>query len=82
MYAAVKHGLGVARIPCFMPDMLQDPSVQKLAIPLTPSDWSVWVLNHVDLRKTARIQVCRDYLIRVLQQKRDLFQGEAVKPQA
>jgi len=75
MYAAVKAGFGVARMPCYMPDSLNDSLVQKLSIALPRSDWSLWVLSHVDLRKTARVQHCREFLVNKLLNKKSLFEG-------
>lgn len=76
MYAAVKAGFGVARMPCYMPDSLADNAVQRLSIALPQSDWSLWLLSHVDLRKTARVQKCRKFLWQALQQKQHLFSGQ------
>ena len=75
MYAAVKAGFGIARMPCYMPDSLNDPSIRKLEIDLPKSDWSVWVLSHVDLRKTARVQYLREFLVKKLLNKKYLFEG-------
>jgi len=75
MYAAVKAGFGIARMPCYLPDSLGDNSVTRFPIELAQSNWGVWVLNHVDLRKTARVQSLREFLIAALQQKQNLFEG-------
>jgi len=79
MYAAVKAGFGIARMPCYMPDSMAKNSmnmgVKRLNIKLSKSDWAVWVLNHVDLRKTIRVQKCRQFLMQALENKRDLFEG-------
>jgi len=75
MYAAVKAGFGIARMPCYLPDSLGDKSVTRFPIELAQSNWGVWVLNHVDLRKTARVQSLREFLIAALQQKQNLFEG-------
>ncbi|ASJ70635.1 LysR family transcriptional regulator [Granulosicoccus antarcticus] len=76
MYAAVRAGFGVARMHCYMPDSLDHDDVIKLPISLPPSDWSVWVLSHTDLRKTRRVQLCRKFLLDRLKEKRGLFEGE------
>ncbi len=76
MYAAVKAGFGIARMPCYMPDSLVDIQVKKLAVSLPRSDWSVWLLSHTDLRKTARVQKLRSHLLGALENKRALFEGE------
>ncbi len=76
MYVAVKSGIGVARMPCYLPDAIGDSSVQRLDIPLPRSTWGVWVLNHIDLRGTTRIQACREALTEALVAKKGLFEGE------
>jgi DNA-binding transcriptional LysR family regulator len=81
MYAAVKAGFGMARMPRYMPDSISiaaaaDAEVQRLEVILPKSDWSVWVLNHVDLRKTVRVQKCRQFLMQALESKRYLFEGD------
>ncbi len=77
MYAAVKAGVGVARMHCYMPDGLNDEEVVKLPVQLPRSDWSVWVLSHTDLRKTRRVQRCREFLLQRLKLKQGLFEGES-----
>jgi DNA-binding transcriptional LysR family regulator len=74
MYSAVKAGIGIAHMPCYEPDSIADPGVVKLPHAVARSDWGVWVLSHVDLRKTARIQLCRKFLIDALKRKKELFQ--------
>ena len=74
MYCAVKAGIGIAHMPCYEADSISDPEVIKLPHSVARSDWGVWVLSHVDLRKTARIQLCRKFLIDALKRKKELFQ--------
>ncbi|MEX0298558.1 MAG: LysR family transcriptional regulator [Kordiimonas sp.] len=76
MFAAVKAGIGIARMPCYLPDALAAPTVKRMPIAQTRSAWGVWVLNHADLRYTARIQLCRKFLIKHLKERRGLFEGE------
>ena len=76
MYSAVQAGFGVARIPCFMPDVVADPEVERLPISLPRSNWGVWLLNHVDLRHTARIRECRRFLQETLNAYIPLFAGQ------
>ncbi len=80
MHAAVKAGFGVARMPCFFPDalqrsFLQDPALQRLPITLPRSDWGIWLLSHVDLRNTARINHCKAFLTEALTEMVPLFEG-------
>ena len=53
-----------------------DAGLRRLDVPLTPSDWGVWVLSHVDLRSTARVRVCREFLLKTIQSQRSLIRGE------
>jgi hypothetical protein len=62
-------------MPCYVGDA--EPGLRRLDVSLTPSKWGVWVLSHVDLRSTARVRVCREFLIDVIQQQRDLIEGLA-----
>jgi DNA-binding transcriptional LysR family regulator len=74
MATAVRSGLGIARMPCFIGD--SDSDLRRIDIPLKASDWGIWVLSHVDLRSTARVRVCREFLFDILQQQRALILGE------
>ncbi len=33
------------------------------------------MLSHVDLRSTARVRVCREFLVEILEEPRDLVEG-------
>ena len=77
MLAAVKCGLGIARMPCFLAD--QDPELRRLDVELAPSDWGIWVLSHVDLRSTARVRVCREFMIETIESQRALISGARSK---
>lgn len=73
MVAAVKQGIGLARIPCFIGDRHAD--LRRLDLELTPSTWGLWILSHVDLRSTARVRVCREFLADVILEQRHLIEG-------
>ena len=73
MVAALKQHHGLARIPCLVGD--SEPGLLRIDVPLVPSTWGLWVLNHVDLRTTARVRVCRDFLVDTLLEQRDLLEG-------
>lgn len=73
MYAAVAAGMGVARMPCYYPNSRNAAQVMLLPYELPRSGWGLWVLNHIDLRRTPRVQVLKNYLINVLEKKRPLF---------
>ena len=76
MHAAVAAGYGVARMPCFFPDAVQHPDVARLRIEQPQSDWGLWLLSHVDLRNTARINHCKAFLTEELVSRVPLFTGQ------
>lgn len=73
MLDATVSGLGLARMPCYMGD--SDPDLRRIDLPLTPSNWGVWVLSHPDLRASARVRACREFLIETIEQQRVLIEG-------
>jgi DNA-binding transcriptional LysR family regulator len=73
MVTALNHHYGLARIPCLVGD--SEPSLRRIDVTLEPSTWGLWVLSHVDLRATARVRVCREFLIEMLLEQRDLIEG-------
>ena len=75
MLAAVRSGMGLARMPCYVGD--HDSFVHRIDVFLKPSDWGIWVLSHVDLRSTERVRVCREFLLEIIEQQRELVLGEA-----
>ncbi len=74
MAAATRNHIGLSRMPCFIGD--SDAGLRRLDVPLKSSDWGVWILSHVDLRATARVRVCREFLQVTIEQQRPLIQGE------
>ena len=74
MAVATRNHLGLSRMPCYIGD--SDTKLRRLDVPLKPSDWGVWILSHVDLRATARVRVCREFLVETIEQQRRLIQGE------
>lgn len=79
MHAAVKAGLGYARMPCYLPDILAEDTVEKLDLALTPSTWAVWVLHHADLRETQRLRVFKKFLVEILRKQQSLFENRRDK---
>jgi DNA-binding transcriptional LysR family regulator len=73
MMELVKNHHGLARMPCFVAD--SEPSLRRLDLSLTPSKWGVWLLSHADLRTTARVRVCREFLIEIIEQQRSVIEG-------
>ncbi len=73
MLDAVKNNFGLARMPCYVADA--EPTLRRIDVSLTPSDWGVWVLSHADLRSTARVRASREFLIDIIEQQRELIEG-------
>ncbi|MEP3245989.1 MAG: LysR family transcriptional regulator [Sneathiella sp.] len=72
--AAVKAGLGVGRMPCFLgdtdPDLIRMPDVD-----LMPT-LDIWVLTHPDLKNIQRIRTFMTFTARKFEEKTRLFSGE------
>jgi len=73
MAVAAANGFGRAKLPCFIGDT--QPGLVRLDYQIPPSDWGIWILNHVELRTTARVRACKEYLATVLENQRDLITG-------
>jgi len=73
MKACLNNHMGLARLPCYIGD--SDINLRRIDIPLTQSSWGVWVLSHVDLRATARVRACREFLINIIEQQKALIEG-------
>lgn len=71
--SCVENHMGLARLPCFVGD--SSAQLKRLDIALPPSDWGIWMLSHVDLRATARVRVCREFLADTIQDNRCLVEG-------
>ncbi len=71
--AAVRQGLGLARLPCYLGD--SDPDLRRLDVRLEPSAWGIWVLSHADLRTTARVRACREFLTETILCRKDFLLG-------
>ena len=74
MALATRNHLGLSKMPCYIGD--SNSALRRLDVPLKLSDWGVWILSHVDLRATARVRVCREFLLEAIEQQRPLIQGE------
>lgn len=73
MQTCVSNHMGLARMPCYIAETVN--GLYRLDLPLTPSTWGVWVLSHVDLRATARVRACREFLIDIIEQQKNLIEG-------
>jgi len=73
MATAAMNNMGIAHIPCIIGDTQE--KLFRIKRKLVPPVWGVWVLSHVDLRSTARIRVAREFLIKILLQQKNSFEG-------
>lgn len=71
--AALKQGLGVAYLPCFLGDL--DPDLVRFREPERQHDVGLWFLYHRDLRATKRISLFRDHMQREIATAASIFEG-------
>ncbi len=77
--AAIRQGLGVSYLPCFMGD--PDPDLARYCDPDPAHNLGLWILLHPDLRRTARVIAFRDHMSAGIAEVRDLFEGRAAQAQ-
>ncbi len=73
--SALREGVGVSIIPCFMGDA--DPLLQRYAKPDPSHNLGLWILMHPDLKRTARVLAFREHMIHSILEKENLFTGAA-----
>ena len=71
--SAIKEGLGVSYLPCFLGD--SDPLLARYCEPEVQHNLGLWILLHPDLKRTARVIAFRDHMMRSIREKQDLFEG-------
>lgn len=71
--AAIKEGLGISFLPCFLGD--SDQTLERYCEPDPQHDLGLWILMHPDLKRTARVLAFREHMIQSIQDKKDLFEG-------
>lgn len=71
--AAVRAGLGISMLPCFLAD--PDPELERLPPGEPLSSRDVWILTHKDLRHTARVRTFMDFIAEVIKEQSDLLEG-------
>jgi len=72
-HSAVREGVGISILPCFMGD--NDPLLERFSEPDPAHNLGLWVLLHPDLKRTARVLAFRDYISQAINEKKDLFEG-------
>ena len=70
---AARAGLGAAVLPCYLGD--PEPDLVRLLDPVPELSRELWIVTHIDLRRTARVRAFLDIVGEALQAERDLLTG-------
>ncbi|MGO4713592.1 LysR family transcriptional regulator [Bradyrhizobium sp. 2TAF24] len=71
---AVKAGLGLALLPCYLGDL--EPDIERVQDPLDELTRELWLITHKDLRHTARVRAFFDHVGGGLLARRALLEAE------
>ncbi|MBT3206082.1 MAG: LysR family transcriptional regulator [Gammaproteobacteria bacterium] len=71
--SAIREGLGVSYLPCFMGDTA--PQLERYCEPDPSHNLGLWILLHPDLKRTARVLVFRNHIIESINKIKALFEG-------
>jgi len=74
--AALREGLGISILPCFMGDA--DPVLERYRDPDPALNLGLWILLHPDLKRTARVLAFRDHMMQCITEKQAVFEGRNV----
>ena len=74
-HAAIREGLGVSILPCFMGDA--DPLLARYCDPDPAYNLGLWLLLHPDLKRTTRVLAFRDHMEQSILEQKNLFEGVA-----
>ena len=73
--SAIREGIGVSILPCFMGD--SDPLLERYADPDPAYNLGLWILLHPDLKRTARVLAFRDFMVQAVKEKELVFEGSS-----
>ena len=76
--AALRQGLGLAYLPCFMGD--DDPALARYCPPDPELNLGLWLLYHPDLKRNARVQAFRGCCAEEVAARRQVFEGRVDRP--
>jgi DNA-binding transcriptional LysR family regulator len=74
-FAAVRDGLGVGFLPCFIGD--SERELVRLGDVVPEASAVLWILTHPDLRRNARVRAFVDHVHTELLRMRNRFEGRA-----
>ncbi|MBB3356984.1 MULTISPECIES: LysR family transcriptional regulator [unclassified Novosphingobium] len=72
---AVKAGIGMALLPCYLGD--QETDIESVSLPEAALTRELWLITHRDLRNTARVRAFFDIVGQGLVDRRHLLEGSA-----
>ncbi|HEY0870021.1 MAG TPA: hypothetical protein VGD55_06465, partial [Acidothermaceae bacterium] len=76
--AAVRDGIGIGVLGCFMGD--REQSLVRLPFAVSDPTLNLALLVHVDLRQNVRVRAFSEHTYAALVAQRPLFQGDAPQP--
>lgn len=74
--SAIREGLGISYLPCFMGDA--DPQLERYCEPDPAHNLGLWILMHPDLKRTARVLAFRNHMAQTINQQSALFEGKSI----
>lgn len=71
--SAVRSGMGLAVLPCYLAD--EDPDIIQLTNPIPELEYGLWFLMHPDLRGVVRIHAFMDFLTEAVRAQKQRLAG-------
>ncbi|MDK8465226.1 LysR family transcriptional regulator [Marinobacter sp. SS13-12] len=71
--SAVRSGMGLAVMPCYLAD--EDPDIVQLTDPIPELQYGLWFLMHPDLRGVVRIHALMDFLTEAVRAQQERLAG-------
>lgn len=71
--SAIRSGMGLAVLPCYLAD--RDPDIVQLTDPIPELEYGLWFLMHPDLRGVVRIHALMDYLTETIRGQEERLAG-------
>lgn len=72
--SAIRSGMGLAVLPCYLAD--NHPDVIQLTDPIPELEYGLWFLTHPDLRGVARIHALMDFLTEAARAQQQRLAGQ------
>ncbi|AOY87976.1 LysR family transcriptional regulator [Marinobacter salinus] len=74
--SAIRSGMGLAVIPCYLAD--GDPDIIQLTDPIPELEYGLWFLMHPDLRGVVRIHALMDFLTEAVRAQKQRLAGQSI----